>query len=138
MEITSFFDPMLSKIVTFGSTRANAIGYMQDALQQLFLAGITTNIDFLYALVTSNDFAQGNFSTQLLSDKNYIIKLLHDSKQTNHSENEKKFSQEAFAALGIVLIDFLKQQQPNHVAKKTSGKTNNHNVFDGWKIQQWQ
>lgn len=59
-EISPFYDSMLAKIIVHGENRQEAIRKMQSALGELVIEGITTNVDFLYDLVASNDFSEGN------------------------------------------------------------------------------
>lgn len=59
-EISPFYDSMLAKIIVHGENRQEAIRKMQSALGELVIEGITTNVDFLYDLVTSEDFSEGN------------------------------------------------------------------------------
>ena len=58
--IPPFYDSMLAKIIVHGDTREEAIRKMQSALGELIIDGITTNVDFLYELVSSEDFWNGD------------------------------------------------------------------------------
>ncbi|MGE4124639.1 MAG: urea carboxylase [Pusillimonas sp.] len=67
-EVTSFYDPMLAKLIVHGPTRAQAIAAMQVALAQTRLHGIATNLDYLRQLIAAPQFAEGKFSTRFLDD----------------------------------------------------------------------
>lgn len=46
-EISVFYDPMISKLITYGVDRKDALDTMVKALKNYQLAGVTTNIEFL-------------------------------------------------------------------------------------------
>lgn len=58
--VPPFYDSMLAKIIVHGDTREEAVRKMQSALGELIIEGITTNVDFLYELVSSQEFLDGN------------------------------------------------------------------------------
>jgi propionyl-CoA carboxylase alpha chain len=62
-EITTYFDPMIAKIVSHAPTRAEAASRLASALRGLKLHGPTTNRDYLAAIVSSNAFRSGDTTT---------------------------------------------------------------------------
>ncbi len=67
-EVTHFYDPMLAKLIVYAENRNTAIQKMQAALRDYVVHGVTTNIDFLQALLSHPDFAKGNVSTRWVED----------------------------------------------------------------------
>ena len=67
-EITPFYDPMISKIITHGSSRAAALTSMQKALENVRVVGPETNARFLHALCMEPDFADGHLSTGFIEE----------------------------------------------------------------------
>ncbi len=65
-EVTSFYDPLLAKIVVRGSTRAEAIDRLTEALAQTRVGGIETNLTLLRAATTDAGFRAGAVDTALL------------------------------------------------------------------------
>ncbi len=65
-EVSIYYDPMISKLITWGDTRASAIEKMQIALDQYQIDGVTTNMPFLSALFDHSDFKEGDFSTHFI------------------------------------------------------------------------
>lgn len=65
--ITSHYDPLLAKIITHGKDRTEAINKLSLALDGTRLYGITSNLQYLQALLKENDFQKGNVYTQLLN-----------------------------------------------------------------------
>ena len=57
------YDPMLSKLIAFGSTRAEAIQRMKRALGEYRVEGIQTTIPFYLEIMESKDFETANFDT---------------------------------------------------------------------------
>jgi propionyl-CoA carboxylase alpha chain len=60
------FDPMLAKVVAAGPTRAEAAGRLALALERLHLGGVTTNRDFLAAVLRSPAFLAGDTTTDFI------------------------------------------------------------------------
>lgn len=57
------YDPMLSKLIAFGSTRAEAIERMKRALGEYRVEGIQTTIPFYLEIMKSSDFESASFDT---------------------------------------------------------------------------
>jgi acetyl-CoA carboxylase biotin carboxylase subunit len=68
-EISTFYDPMIAKIIAKGKNRNEAIAKMTLALQELVLTGFTTNKNFLTAILQHKDFQKGDFDTHFLDKK---------------------------------------------------------------------
>ena len=62
-EISVFYDPMISKLITWGATRAEAIERMERALMEYRVGGIKTNLAFHRRVLREPDFRGGNYST---------------------------------------------------------------------------
>lgn len=63
--VTTFYDPMLAKVVTVSEKggRAESIRRMSRALAHLQILGVRTNVDFLRHVIADPDFVRGEFST---------------------------------------------------------------------------
>lgn len=68
-EISTFYDPMIAKIIAKGKNRNEVISKLTLALQELVLTGFTTNKNFLTAILQNEDFQNGNFDTHFLDKK---------------------------------------------------------------------
>ncbi len=60
------FDPMLAKVTAHGRTRAEAASRLALALERLHLGGVTTNRDFLAAVLRSPAFLAGDTTTDFI------------------------------------------------------------------------
>ncbi|TDR82087.1 biotin carboxylase N-terminal domain-containing protein [Paludibacterium purpuratum] len=61
--ITPLFDPMLAKLIVWGSTRDEALARMARALADYQVAGVTTNFSFLRKIITHPAFSSGIVDT---------------------------------------------------------------------------
>lgn len=62
-EVSSHYDPMISKLIVRGADRTEALRNLSAALEQYEIAGPITNIDFLKRVCRSQDFADGKVET---------------------------------------------------------------------------
>jgi acetyl-CoA/propionyl-CoA carboxylase biotin carboxyl carrier protein len=64
--IGSSFDPMLAKVIAWGADRREAIARLDRALDDLVIAGVTTNIAFLRRLLVDDEVLAGDLDTGLV------------------------------------------------------------------------
>ena len=62
-EVSSHYDPMISKLIVRGADRTEALRNLVAALEQYEVAGPVTNIEFLKRVCKDHDFAVGNVET---------------------------------------------------------------------------
>jgi len=62
------YDPMISKLVTWGEDRDQALARMLRALEEYHLLGIHTNIIYLRKILEHPDFMAGNYDTHFIPD----------------------------------------------------------------------
>ncbi|TFG77208.1 MAG: acetyl-CoA carboxylase biotin carboxylase subunit [Thermodesulfobacteriales bacterium] len=62
-EVTSYYDPMLSKLVVWAESREAAIDKMASALREYIVLGVKTNIGFLIRVMNNEEFRQGKLDT---------------------------------------------------------------------------
>uniref|UniRef100_A0A8C4I966 propionyl-CoA carboxylase n=1 Tax=Dicentrarchus labrax TaxID=13489 RepID=A0A8C4I966_DICLA len=67
-DISIYYDPMISKLVTYGATRAEALARMEDALDNYVIRGVTHNIPLLREIITHPRFISGDISTNFLPE----------------------------------------------------------------------
>ncbi len=68
-EISMFYDPMISKLVTHGPDRRSAIAHMGRALDAYYIEGIQHNIPFLSALMEHPRWIEGALSTGFIAEE---------------------------------------------------------------------
>jgi len=65
-EISSFYDPMLGKIIAWGESRAAAIDTLHAAMAGIEIIGVTTNRALLCAILADEHFRAGSVATNFL------------------------------------------------------------------------
>jgi propionyl-CoA carboxylase alpha chain len=68
-EVSIYYDPMIAKLITYGSDRDRAIDRMREALNEFYIRGVSHNISFLGALVNHPRFAEGRLSTNMITEE---------------------------------------------------------------------
>ncbi len=58
-EVSSYYDPMIAKVCTYGADRAEAVRKMQRALRDTVLLGIPTNLPLHHRILAEPDFREG-------------------------------------------------------------------------------
>lgn len=64
--IPPYYDSMIAKVITYGSSREEAISRMKRALSEFVVEGIHTTIPFHLKLLEHETFVEGNFNTKFL------------------------------------------------------------------------
>ena len=64
--VTSFYDPMLAKVIVHAPTRDAALAGLQRALRETICLGLTTNIDDLADLLDDERVRRGDMDTGML------------------------------------------------------------------------
>jgi 3-methylcrotonyl-CoA carboxylase alpha subunit len=65
--ISPFYDPMIAKLIVYGTNREVALARLTRALSLTEVAGSVTNLDFLTALSRHEGFAAGEVDTGLIA-----------------------------------------------------------------------
>ena len=68
-EVPIFYDPMISKLITWGDTREHALQRMRRALAEYEVRGIKTTIPFFKWILEDEDFKAGRFDTSFIDRK---------------------------------------------------------------------
>lgn len=64
--VTSYYDPMLAKVIVHAATRIEALAGLQQALHETVCLGVATNIDDLADLLDDDAVRAGDMDTSLL------------------------------------------------------------------------
>ena len=68
-EISVYYDPMISKLIVWGATRAEAIDRMARALSEYRVGGIKTNLAFHRRVMKNEAFRSGRYSTAFIEEQ---------------------------------------------------------------------
>jgi propionyl-CoA carboxylase alpha chain len=82
MAIGTDFDPMMAKVIAYGSSRSEASRKLAKELESTHFGGFTTNIEFLVNILRHKEFILGNTTTDFIDRVNPSRSLvLEDSEQ---------------------------------------------------------
>jgi acetyl-CoA carboxylase biotin carboxylase subunit len=76
-EVPPFYDSMLAKLIVYAPTRKEAIRKMVMALEQFMIDGVTTNLEFHYSLLHTQEFISGDVDT------GFVGRFIERLKKTN-------------------------------------------------------
>jgi len=68
-EVTHFYDPLLAKLIVYAGSREDAITRMKNALNDFIIHGVVTNVDYMHAVLETDDFKQGKVTTRWVETK---------------------------------------------------------------------
>ena len=66
--ISVYYDPLISKLVTYGPDRQGAILRMARALDRYVIRGVNHNIPFLRSVMDHPRFIAGDLSTKFIAE----------------------------------------------------------------------
>ena len=66
--ISSFYDPMVAKIISYSETRNESIKQLLSFLSNLSLIGIKNNRDFLIDILSHKEFIKGQINTSFIEE----------------------------------------------------------------------
>jgi 3-methylcrotonyl-CoA carboxylase alpha subunit len=119
--VTPYYDALLAKLIAWGGDRPQALGRLVDALGGFEIAGVTTNLAFLKALLTHPLVARGEIDT------GFIEREISALTRTTP----------AVAALDLaaacVSVLVREQHEPEH-AQAATLDTSPWNRTDGWTL----
>ncbi len=81
MDIPIYYDPMLSKLITYGKTRNEAIQLMRKAIDNYLVEGVQTTLPFGKFVCEHDAFISGNFDTHFVKKYYSPEKLLEQHKE---------------------------------------------------------
>ena len=71
--ISPFYDSMVAKLIVHGETRAEALSRLDEALAQIHIVGLSTNVQFLRYVARSPSFANANLDTALIPREEALL-----------------------------------------------------------------
>lgn len=81
-EIPVYYDPMISKLITWGKIREEAITRMSRSLDEYYIMGIKTSIDFLKRIMENPEFFNGKYDTHFVDfHKDQLFFQIDDSSE---------------------------------------------------------
>ena len=67
--IPPYYDSLIGKLISYGEDRATAIARMRNALDEIVIEGIRTNISLQKDIMADTNFQKGGFNIHYLEKK---------------------------------------------------------------------
>ncbi len=120
-EISIHYDPLISKLITWGTNRENSINRMKRALSEYQIAGVTSNIQFLELILNHPVFTNGSFDINFVENE-FLSGEVKSSFENSDGETD-----------AASLISALLKSQSSHGIKK-----NNRVNISKWQEQMYE
>jgi acetyl-CoA carboxylase biotin carboxylase subunit len=118
-EVTPFYDSMISKLICYGETRAEAVLRMRRALAEYRVMGVKTNIPFHQHMMDSHRFLSGRFDTKFVEER--------------FSMNDRAPMDELEAAILATLVAHRQGQQASQIVAPGERDTSNWKYLGRWE-----
>ena len=106
--VSPFYDSLMAKLCTWGPTFEESRTRMLAALNDMYVQGVETSIPLYKTILNSEEYKNGELSTDFLKRYDMIDKLTDDLKK------EKENKTEAVLAAAIIHSEFFKSQIQNN------------------------
>jgi acetyl-CoA carboxylase biotin carboxylase subunit len=119
------YDPLLAKLIGYGSDRDQAIGRLSRALEEYFIGGIKTNISLFRRILRDPDFRAAKLDT------GFLDRMLHQKETADESHPDTDAAEVAAIAAGVfAVIDSTSAAGGRPASKGTSNGDSSSN----WKV----
>ncbi|MGH9906637.1 MAG: hypothetical protein ACRD8U_13765, partial [Pyrinomonadaceae bacterium] len=108
-DVSIHYDPMISKLATWGRTRHEAINRMKRALDEYVVGGIKTTLPFFREIIRDQEFIAGRLDTGFISRFNVRREAARRFASTADEEIEARRRDLAIIASAIHYIEFQRQ-----------------------------
>lgn len=89
-----YYDPLISKLITWGRDREEAINRMKRALFEYRIAGISTSIPYFLRILENREFLSGKYTTSLV-----------ERIENNREIKDMEFKEVALLAVGVKALE---------------------------------
>jgi acetyl-CoA carboxylase biotin carboxylase subunit len=119
-EVSSYYDPLISKLLVWGETRAQAILRMRRALEEYRIVGVRTNIPFHQMLMDSHRFMGGQYDTRFVEERFAV-------------QDEQNGSDAEIAAVLASLVAHAETQHSAQIVQRNERDTSNWKWVGRWE-----
>jgi acetyl-CoA carboxylase biotin carboxylase subunit len=121
-EISPYYDSMISKLIVWGETRAQAILRMRRALDEYKIVGVKTNIPFHQTLLNSHRFMGGQFDTQFIEQR-FSMEQAIENKETHPD----------IAAILATIVAHQQSEQAANIVQRNERDASNWKWVGRWE-----
>jgi acetyl-CoA carboxylase biotin carboxylase subunit len=122
LQITPYYDSLISKLVVRAESRAQAILRMRRALEEYKIVGVLTNIPFHQNMLTQARFIAGNFDTQFVEER-FSMKRA----------DENRITYPDIAAIMATLIAHEQSERSAQIISRGKRDTSNWKWMSRWE-----
>jgi len=124
-EISPYYDSLISKLIVWGETRAEAILRMRRSLEEYKIVGVRTNIPFHQNLMDSTRFLGGQYDTRFVEER-FSMELYDELKNPNPE----------IAAIITTLVAHRQNQLATNIINRSPRDTSNWKWLSRWERMQ--
>ena len=119
--ISVYYDPLIAKLIVRAGGRRNCLRRMLEALRQILVAGVTTNIDFLTSVISHKAFQAADFDTGFID--RYLAELVPEK---------------APASPGVLALAALYQALRRDSRSRREAATSDDPASPWWATDNWR
>ena len=119
--ISVYYDPLIAKLIVRAGDRRNCLRRMLEALRQIQVAGVTTNIDFLTSVISHEAFQAADFDTGFID--RYLAELVPEK---------------APASPGVLALAALYQALRRDSRSRREAATSDDPASPWWATDNWR
>jgi len=120
--ISPYYDSLISKLIVWGETRAEAIMRMRRALEEYKIVGVRTNIPFHQTLMDSHRFMGGQYDTRFVEERFSM-----------NAAGEGRADKAGIAAIVATLAAHQQTQRAAHIIQRGERDTSNWKWLSRWE-----
>jgi len=124
-EISPYYDSLISKLIVWGETRAEAVLRMRRALEEYKIVGVRTNVPFHQSLMDSHRFMGGQYDTRFVEER-FSMGAAEEGKSTRPE----------IAAIIATLVAHQQTQRAAHIIQRNERDTSNWKWISRWERMQ--
>lgn len=128
-EVSVFYDPMIAKLIVWDENRDKALQRLAKALREYRIDGVTTNIEFLYNLATTDAFKSADIDTGFI-EKNHQA-IFHQADEKQYDELLTK--QLPTAALYLILS---LENKTKPLARQSNDRHSPWHMTNAWRLNE--
>ncbi|MGB0834964.1 MAG: acetyl/propionyl/methylcrotonyl-CoA carboxylase subunit alpha [Psychrobium sp.] len=122
-EVSSFYDPMIAKLIVWDETRDRAIARMNRALDDYRISGLKTNLGFLTNLVNAQPFKDVELDTGFIEKHDAL--LFSDKTETCYK-----------SLMLACLATLAKEDAPIQPHRTNNDPFSPWNINNGWRLNE--
>ena len=115
--VSPFYDSLMAKLITWGQTFEESRLRMLNALNDFYIQGVDTSIPLYKTILKSEEYKNGDLSTDFLKRYGMIDRLSEDIKK------DKEANKEAALAAAVIHSEYFKSRVKSSLEENTRWKS---------------